>query len=139
MSNLNKVLLIGRLGAAPEMRYTQSGNPVANFSMATSDSWGSGDERKERTEWHRIVVWGRQAEAVAEHLGKGSLVFVEGRLQTRKWEDRDGKARYTTEIVARDVRFLDRKGSGGGVSDGEGKVADPGDEERFEDEDEIPF
>lgn len=112
MSNLNKVFLIGRLGAKPELRYTQSGQAVCNFNMATTDSWGSGDERQERTEWHRVVVWARQAENVAKYLDKGSLAFIEGRLQTRKWTDRDGQNRYTTEVVARDVRFLDRKGSG---------------------------
>jgi single-strand DNA-binding protein len=115
-ANLNKVMLIGRLGRDPELRYSQSGQPVCNFSMATDESYSDRDgNRQERTEWHRIVVFARQAENVANYLKKGSQAFVEGRLQTRQWEDKEGQTRYTTEIVAQRVQFLDsRQDSGGG-------------------------
>lgn len=116
--SVNKVILIGNLGADPEVRYTGAGTPVANFRMATSESWidkGSG-QKQERTEWHRIVAWGKLGENVGQYLGKGSKCYVEGTLQTRKWQDRDGADRYTTEIKAFVVTFLDskadRKGDG---------------------------
>lgn len=108
---LNKVMLIGRLGQDPEVRYTQQGTPIANFSVATDESYTDRDgARQERTEWHRIVVFERQAENCANYLGKGSLVYIEGKLQTRKWQDQQGQDRYTTEIRAQRVQFLDRKG-----------------------------
>jgi len=115
-ANLNKVMLIGRLGRDPELRYSQSGQPVCNFSMATDESYSDRDgNRQERTEWHRVVVFARQAENVANYLKKGSQAFVEGRLQTRQWEDKEGQTRYTTEVVAQRVQFLDsRQDSGGG-------------------------
>ncbi len=110
-ATLNKVMLIGRLGKDPDLRYTQSGSPVANFSMATDESYTDRDGNKvDRAEWHKVVVWSRQAEAVSHYLKKGSLVYVEGRIQTSKWEDRDGQTRYTTEIRADRVQFLDPKG-----------------------------
>lgn len=108
MSGVNKVILIGHLGRDPEVRYTQGGAAVANFTMATTEQWkdASSGERKERTEWHRIVVWGRQAEIAGEYLKKGRQVYVEGGLQTREWTDRDGNKRYTTEIRAQRFQML---------------------------------
>lgn len=104
---VNKAIVVGRLGRDPEMRYTPSGQPVANFSVATDETWSSKDgEKQTRTEWHRIVVWGRLAEICNEYLKKGRLVYIEGRLQTRDWEDRDGNKRSTTEIVATDMKML---------------------------------
>lgn len=104
--NLNKVILIGRLTADPELRTTGSGRPVANFSMATNRYWtNDSGERQEETEFHNIVVWGRQAEVVNQFLSKGSLAMIEGRLQTRQWEDNNGNNRRTTEIVAQRVQF----------------------------------
>jgi single-strand DNA-binding protein len=108
MASVNKVILVGNLGRDPEVRYTTSGTAVANFTMATTDRWldqGSG-ERKERTEWHRIVVWGKQAEIAGEYLRKGRQIFVEGSLQTREWTDREGNKRYTTEIRAQNFIML---------------------------------
>lgn len=108
MAGINKVILIGRLGKDPEVRYTADGTAVANFSIATSDEWkdkGTG-EKKERTEWHRIVAWRRLGEICGEYLSKGRQVYIEGSLQTREWEDQDGKKRWTTEIVARNMQML---------------------------------
>ena len=112
MSGLNKVMLIGRLGRDPELRYTPSGLAIANFSIATSEQWKDKDsgEKKERTEWHRIVVFGKLGELCGEYLAKGRQAYVEGRLQTRSWE-KDGVTRYTTEIVASDIQFLGAKDS----------------------------
>jgi len=104
--------LVGNLGADPELRYTPSGRPVATFRIATTDVWTDANgERQERTEWHRIVAWDRLAEICGEYLRKGSKVYIEGRIQTRTWEDQNGVQRYTTEIVARDMRMLDTKPS----------------------------
>ncbi|MDY0276210.1 MAG: single-stranded DNA-binding protein [Desulfomicrobium sp.] len=111
--SLNKVLLIGRLGQDPEMRYVPSGQPVANFSIATDESYTSKDgQRVERTEWHRIVVWGKQAEFCGNYLSKGRLVYIEGRLETRKWQGKDGIDRYSTEIKADRVLGLDSRADG---------------------------
>ncbi|MEO1230660.1 MAG: single-stranded DNA-binding protein, partial [Myxococcota bacterium] len=115
MASLNKVMLIGNLGGDPEVRYTASGSAVANFNIATSEQWNDKNgERQERTEWHRIVVWGRQAEHCGEYLRKGRSVHVEGRIQTREWNDKEGNKRYTTEIVAQNVTFLGSRGDSGG-------------------------
>jgi len=104
---LNKVILIGRLGSDPEIRYTPAGVPVANFSIATSEAWtDSQGQKKERTEWHRIVAWRKLAEICGEYLSKGSRVYVEGKIQNRQWEDRDGIKRFCTDIQAREVIFL---------------------------------
>jgi single-strand DNA-binding protein len=109
MASVNKVILIGNLGRDPEVRFTQGGTPVANFTMATTERWNDpSGEKKERTEWHRIVVWGKQAEVAAEYLKKGRSVYVEGSLQTREWTDRDGNKRYTTEVRAQRLQFLGR-------------------------------
>ena len=107
MAGVNKVILIGRLGADPEIRYTNSGTAVANFSLATSTNWVNKDgEREERTEWHRIVAFGRLGEICGEYLGKGKQVYIEGRLQSRSWEDKDGTRRKTTEVVALQLQML---------------------------------
>lgn len=108
---LNKVMIIGRLGRDPEMRYTQTGSPVCSLNIATDESYTDKDGNKvERTEWHRVSVFQRSAENCAQFLSKGSLVYVEGSLQTRKWQDQQGQDRYTTEIKAQRVQFLDKKG-----------------------------
>ena len=108
MSSVNKAILIGRLGADPEIRYTQANKPIVSVSLATSESWKDkqSGNRQERTEWHRVVFFDRLAEVVGEYLQKGSLVYVEGKLQTRKYQDQNGQDRYTTEIVARDMNML---------------------------------
>ncbi len=114
---VNKVILIGNLGNDPDVRYTQAGAAVANISLATSDTWRDKEtgNQQERTEWHRIVFFGRLAEIVSEYLRKGAKVYVEGRLQTRKWQDKEGHDRYTTEIVANEMQMLDSKGNSGDV------------------------
>lgn len=121
---VNKVTLIGNLGADPEVRYTANGSAVANIRLATAESWRDKEsgEQQERTEWHRVVFFSRLAEIVGEYLKKGSQVYIEGRLQTRKWQDRDGNDRYTTEIVANEMQMLGGRGggAGGGDSDGAG-------------------
>src|SRR5215831_9926329 len=107
MASVNKVILIGNLGSDPEVKYTPSGSAVANFNIATNESWTSKDGKKEeRTEWHKIVVWNKLAELCGEYLSKGRPAYVEGRLQTREWNDKDGNKRYTTEIVAQTIQFL---------------------------------
>jgi single-strand DNA-binding protein len=114
MASVNKVILIGNLGRDPELRFVQSGQAVANFTLATNDRWTDREGKpQERTEWHRIVVWGKQAENCANYLAKGRSVYVEGRLQTREWEDKEGQKRQTTEVVAQLVQFLDRAGREG--------------------------
>jgi single-strand DNA-binding protein len=115
MTGVNKVILVGRLGKDPELRYTPSGAAVANFSIATSEEWKDKNtgEKQERTEWHRIVAWRRLGEICGEYLRKGSQVYIEGRLQTRSWEDRDGNTRYTTEIVAQNMQMLEAAGKAG--------------------------
>jgi len=112
---VNKVILIGNLGADPEVRFTPSGQAVANFRIATSESWtDKNGQKQERTEWHRIVVWGKLAELCGEYLAKGRQCYIEGRLQTREWTDKEGKKNYTTEVVANQVQFLgSRDGSTG--------------------------
>lgn len=119
---VNKVILIGRLGADPEIRYTPSGAEVATFRMATSESWtNKSGEKEERTEWHRIVAWRGLAKICGEYLNKGKLVYVEGRLRTRSWEDRDGNKRTTTEIEATDMKML----GGVGEASRKAKEAEP--------------
>lgn len=114
MSSLNKAMIIGRLGADPEVRYTQSNTAVASLSVATSEHWkDKNGEKQERTEWHRVVAWGRVAEICQEYLKKGSQVYIEGPIQTRDWEDKEGVKRYTTEIKALQLVML---GSGSGNS-----------------------
>ena len=116
---LNKVMLIGNLGADPEIRYTTggSGSAVANLRLATPDSWRDKEsgEQQERTEWHRVVFFGRLAEIAGEYLKKGSQIYIEGRLQTRKWQDKEGHERSSTEIVANEMQMLGGRGAGGGT------------------------
>lgn len=141
---VNKVILIGNLGKDPEIRYTQNGTAVANFSLATTDSWTKDGEKTERTEWHNIVVWARLAEICNEYLQKGKQIYIEGRIQTRKWEDRDGNTRYTTEIVAQNMQMLGGRGDGGGGGDDQSRGDDrhdpnahPGPDDVTDDD--IPF
>ena len=112
---VNKAIIVGNLGRDPEVRYSANGNAIANVTVATTDSWKDrqSGERQERTEWHRVVFFNRLAEIAAEYLKKGSQVFIEGRIQTRKWEDKDGNERWTTEIVANEMQMLGSRGGGG--------------------------
>lgn len=119
---INKVILIGNLGQDPEMRHMPSGDAIANVSVATSESWKDKQtgETKEKTEWHRVVMFRRLGEIAGEYLKKGSKVYIEGRLQTRKWQDKEGQDRYTTEIVADQMQMLDSRGGGdGGMGGGD--------------------
>ncbi len=116
MASVNKVILVGNLGRDPETRYTTGGDAVTNIRVATTDTWkDKNGEKQERTEWHTVVFFGRQAEIAGEYLKKGRQVYVEGRLQTRKWQDKDGQDRYTTEIVADRMQMLGSR-EGGGTS-----------------------
>jgi single-strand DNA-binding protein len=114
MASVNKVILVGNLGADPEVRYMPSGDAITNIRLATTDSWkDKNGEKQERTEWHRVAFFGKLAEIAGEYLKKGSQVYVEGRIQTRKWQDKEGQDRYTTEIVADRMQMLGGRGSGG--------------------------
>jgi single-strand DNA-binding protein len=144
---INKVILVGNLGADPETRYTASGAAITNIRIATSESWRdkqSGD-RQERTEWHRIVFFNRLAEIAGEYLRKGSQVYIEGSLRTRKWQDQSGQDRYTTEVVANEMQMLGGRGEGGGSpaqDSGFRDSAKPAKAEQGEDDfqdDDIPF
>ena len=131
--SVNKVILVGRLGRDPETRFTSGGQAVANFTMATDESYKDRNgERQKRTEWHRIVLWGKLAEIAQQYLKKGMLVYIEGRIQTRQWEDkRDGQKRTTTEIVGSAMKMLTSRaesaaaGAGAGAGGGFGRPADP--------------
>jgi single-strand DNA-binding protein len=146
--SVNKVILVGKLGADPEVRYTSGGSAVASFSIATNERWNDKNtgEKQERTEWHRIVAWGRLGEICGEYLSKGKQVYIEGRLQTRSWDDRDGNKRYTTEIVATNMVMLGSPSGAGRTtedfSDGDAsygkKNAHPGPKPPPDDDD-IPF
>ncbi|MFH2124823.1 MAG: single-stranded DNA-binding protein [Pseudomonadota bacterium] len=128
---LNKVMLIGHLGKDPEIRYTQSGTGVATFNVATTERWKDKDgQMQETTEWHRVVVWRKLAEICGQYLHKGSKVYIEGKLQTRKWQDQNGNDKYTTEIVANEMKMLDSKGSADGGYSG-GSSAGGGSQESF--------
>lgn len=118
--SVNKVILMGRLGQDPELKYTPAGTAVCNFSLATSESWTdkNSGQKQERTEWHRVVVWGKLAELCNQYLAKGRQAFVEGKLVTRQWDDKDGNKRYTTEIESRTVQFI-----GGQAQQGQGQQA----------------
>ena len=111
---INKAIIVGNLGRDPEVRYTANGNAIANITVATTESWKDkqSGERQEKTEWHRVVFFGRLAEIAGEYLKKGAQVYIEGRLQTRKWEDKSGQERYTTEIVASEMQMLGSRGDG---------------------------
>ncbi|MFT7692656.1 MAG: single-strand DNA-binding protein [Candidatus Latescibacterota bacterium] len=154
---VNKVILIGNLGGDPEVRFTPDGTAVANFSLATSESWKDrSGERQERTEWHRLVLWRQLAEIAKNYLRKGSKIYVEGKLQTRSWDDQSGQKRYTTEVVVNEMEMLDsREGGGGGGGAGSsgsggggggGMAVDPGAASQpppfnpqSGDEDDLPF
>ncbi|HQR54025.1 MAG TPA: single-stranded DNA-binding protein [Burkholderiales bacterium] len=115
MASVNKVILVGNVGRDPETRYMPSGDAMVNLSLATTDQWkDKNGERQERTEWHRIVIFGKTAEIAGQYLRKGSQIYIEGRLQTRKWTDKEGQERYTTEIVADRMQMLGSRGGGGG-------------------------
>ncbi len=120
--SLNKVMLIGRLGRDPEVKYTQSGTPVTTFSLATDERWNDkSGEKQERTEWHNVVCWSKLAELAGKYLAKGREVYVEGRLQTRKWEDNQGNERRAVEIIATNLTFIGKAdGNGGGRADDHG-------------------
>jgi len=119
MAGVNKVILVGNLGSDPQVRYTPGGQAVANFNIATSERFNNkAGEKEERTEWHRIVAWGKLAEICQQYLKKGKQVYIEGRLQTRQWEDQQGQKRQTTEIVAQNMQMLGRAGEGGGPGGG---------------------
>jgi single-strand DNA-binding protein len=119
MASVNKAIVLGNLGRDPELRHTGSGKAVATLRIATNEQWNDqSGERQERTEWHSVVVWGRQAETCNQYLKKGRTVYIEGRLQTRKWQDKEGQDRYTTEIVADRVQFIGGGAGGAGGRDG---------------------
>jgi single-strand DNA-binding protein len=146
MSGVNKVIVLGRLGTDPEVKTVTGGNTVARLSLATSENWTDKQgQKQERTEWHRIVVWGKLAELCGKYLNKGRQVYVEGRLQTRSWEDPQGQKRYTTEIVASTVQFLGGNGTSPGMGNSaSGSASDFnnqefGPEPSFDNSDDIPF
>jgi single-strand DNA-binding protein len=144
MASLNKVMLIGNLGKDPEVRYTTSGTAVASFSLATTDKIkNKSGEWEEKTEWHNVTLWARLAEIAGEYLSKGKTVYIEGRLQTRKWQDKDGRDRYTTEIVGEKMQMLSAKGDGGGRSGGGRSGGEPtaayDDPVAYNQDDDIPF
>jgi single-strand DNA-binding protein len=138
MAGVNKVILVGNLGRDPELRYTQGGTPVLNFTLATNEGWTdkATGQRQERTEWHRVVLFGKQAETLNQYLAKGRQVYVEGSLQTREWTDRDGNKRYTTEVKALRLQLLGGRGGGGPDPGGEAALSEP--DPDFQDDD-IPF
>jgi single-strand DNA-binding protein len=150
MGSVNKVILVGNLGADPELKYTPSNRPVCNLSIATNEVWkDKSGQKQEKTEWHRVNVWGEPAENCSKYLSKGRMVYVEGRLQTRKWQDKEGKDRYSTEVVADRVVFLGGQGPGAeGGAGGRGKrwgedsaapAAADGPSEPPPSDDDIPF
>ncbi len=150
---VNKVILIGNLGADPEVRYSQSGAAMTSVSLATTDSWKDKQtgEQQDRTEWHRLVVFNRLAEIMGEYLRKGSKIYVEGSLRTRKWQDKSGVERYTTEVLVNEMQMLDGRGSGGAAGKGfdqvpehetadeQGKFSATQDSSDKDFEDDIPF
>ena len=146
MASVNKAIIIGNLGRDPEVRYTQSGRAMTRFSVATTETWTDRDNgRQERTDWHNIVVWGKQAETCGQYLSKGQQVYIEGSIRPRSYEDKDGNTRYTTDIEARRVQFLSSRDGGGARS---GQSFDDGPSGGFDDaagagsvppDDDVPF
>ena len=138
---INKVIVLGNLGADPDARYMPNGNAVTNISVATTDSWKDKEsgERQEKTEWHRVVFFGRLAEIASEYLKKGSQVYVEGRLKTRKWEDKEGNDRWTTEIVANEMQMLGERISSSSNTDSFSAPKRSGSEASDDFDDDIPF
>jgi single-strand DNA-binding protein len=142
MSGVNKVILIGNLGSDPTVRYTPQGTAVANFNIATSERFtNKSGEKEERTEWHRIVAWGKLAEICQQYLKKGKQVYIEGRLQTRQWEDQQGQKRSTTEVVANNMTMLGRAGenAGGGDFAPQDFPAEPAPQAAATTDDDLPF
>jgi len=144
MGSVNKVILVGNLGRDAEMRFTPGGQAVATLNLATTEQWNDREgQRQEKTEWHRIVLWGKQAESLQQYLVKGKQIYVEGRLQTRQWDDKDGNKRYTTEIKADRITLLGSGGgggrSGGFERDAGGQSSAPSQEPVDVPEDDIPF
>ncbi|MGE0762060.1 MAG: single-stranded DNA-binding protein [Bdellovibrionales bacterium] len=144
MAGINKVILVGRLGTDPEVKTVSGGNTVARLSLATSETWNDKNgQKQERTEWHRVVVWGKLAELCGRYLSKGRQVYIEGRIQTRQWEDQQGQKRYTTEVVAQTVQFLGAGQASAGANqqqhDSELPAQDFGPEPSFDAAEEIPF
>jgi single-strand DNA-binding protein len=140
MASLNRAQVIGNLGKDPEVRYTQSGTAVASFSIATSEKWkNKNGEDEERTEWHNITLWGKLAEIAGEYLTKGKQVYIEGKLQTRKWQDRDGVDRYTTEIVGHSMLMLGQKSGTRPPHPAEGESEQGYEPPDFNPDDDIPF
>jgi len=140
---VNKVIVVGNLGSDPDTRYMPSGSAVTNLSIATSESWKDKEtgEQKERTEWHKVAMFGRLAEIAAEYLRKGSQVYIEGKLRTRKWQDKDGKDRWTTEIIADEMQMLGARSGGGApaMNDSKESSAPPAQSGPDEFDDDIPF
>lgn len=152
MASVNKVIVLGNLGADPEVRFTQGGQCVATLSIATSERWKNKQtgEPEEKTEWHRVVLWGKLGELARDYLAKGRSVYIEGRLQTRKWEDNQGQTKYTTEIIGQTMQFIGNRsegsGSGSGSSYGSGSSGgasqssgSPSEPPPFDEDDDIPF
>ena len=139
MTGINKVILVGNVGADPEVRYTASGSAVANFNIATTEQWKDKNtgEKQERTEWHKIVAWGRLGEICGEYLHKGKQVYIEGKLRTKQWEDREGNRRYTTEVIAQTMQMLGRPGKMGSAETVDERF--PVEEPIDTPEDDIPF
>ncbi len=138
--SVNKVMIVGRLGNDPELKTLSSGSAVCNFSVATSERWTDKEgQKQEKTEWHRIVTWGRQAELCGKYLSKGRQVFIEGKLQTRSWEDQQGQKRYTTEVVCNNVQFLGSTQQNANPGMSTPMPEDFGPEPSFEASDDIPF
>jgi single-strand DNA-binding protein len=145
MGSVNKVILVGNLGRDAELRYTPGGSPVATLNLATTEVWNDkSGQRQEKTEWHRVVLWGKTAESLNEYLTKGKQIYVEGRLQTRQWDDKDGNKRYTTEIRGDRIVLLGGAGMGGGGARQQARPSGPHEEPMLEPgseltDDDIPF
>jgi len=140
MGSVNKVILIGNLGQDPELKYMPNGDAVCNFTMATTDSWKNRDgEQQDRTEWHRIVAFRRLAEICGEYLKKGKQVFIEGKIRTRSWDDKDGVKRYTTEILADQMTMLGRKDDDLNGENYSAPSGSPEKPKKLDDEDDLPF
>ena len=140
MAGVNKAILVGNLGRDPELRHTPNGQAVVNFTLATSETWmDKSGERQERTEWHRIVVWGKTAENCAQYLAKGRTVYIEGRIQTREWEDKEGQKQRTTEVVAQTVQFLGGPRGSGAAASGQPEPSQGGEPSPQPQGEDIPF
>jgi single-strand DNA-binding protein len=141
MSSVNRVIIVGNLGKDPEIRYTSAGKPIANLAVATSETWKDKNtgEKQERTEWHRVTVFDKLAEIVGQYLKKGSKIYLEGKLQTRKWQDKDGQDRYTTEILGSEMKMLSAKGEGESRAAPAQAASEPARNSGNDFEDDIPF